>query len=118
MAVFITAGGCYMVQADVVEDAWKLNRKLEFSASSDLLDRFEPDSGKERGRAFLARAIALTGPRARPPSDFLDFLDLAEKVQTYSERTGLTVVPVAGSKDRSSPALSPFLGGLTQTMLV
>ena len=68
------------VQADVVEDAWKLNRKLEFSAASNLLKRFEPDSGKERSRAFLARAISLMGMQPRTAKNLDSAYQLLETV--------------------------------------
>ena len=88
--------------------------------NENLVENYALPTSSNSLRFFYNRDLftKIAGPRAGLPSDFRDFLDLAEKVQAYSERTGLTVVPVAGSKDRSSPALSRFLRGLTQTMLV
>ena len=88
--------------------------------NENLVENYALPTSSNSLRFFYNRDLftKIVGPRARPPSNFRDFLDLAEKVEAYSERTGLAVVPVAGSKDRSSPALSRFLSGLTQTMLV
>ena len=89
---------------------------LATSFNESLVEFYALPTGSNSMRIFINLDLLarVDGPEARLPTDFREFLALAEKTREYGERKQVDIVPLAGSKDRSSPALDRLLQGLTQ----
>ena len=86
--------------------------------NENLVEFYALPTGTNSMRIFINLDLLkrIVGPDPALPTDFREFLDLAEKTRAYSQRENLKLVPLAGSKDRTSPALDRLLRGLTQVV--
>jgi len=86
--------------------------------NESLVEFYSLPTSMNTMRIFVNRDLLtrIAGPGARLPTDFRGFLALAKVTRDFSKRENLGIVPLAGSRDRSTPALSRLFQGLTQSV--